>query len=234
MSFGGPTDPSGWQPFGQPPQGVPPVISASAPPPPLDETNTLATLSMFAFIFAPAGAVLSHLALSEIKKRPQNSRSRAIVGLTLSYVVIFVAARRPSPVRCGGGLVPHRAPPCSSSRTSSRCPDVASAQSLFDEFSGIWERCEGKTVNESVSDPKLNSTRTVNEVRATPDTLMAFIDNEHNLDRTVDSYKRVRAIGLHRNYLVDLEIRGWRDKETEQTVDDRTTAVLDASVDKIG
>lgn len=64
---------------------------------------------------------------------------------------------------------------------------------------------------------------------------MAFIDNENNLDHAVDSYTRVtRAIGLHRNYLVDLEIRGWRDKETEQTVDGRTSDVLDAILDKIG
>lgn len=324
MSFGGPTDPSGWQPFGQQPQGVPPVISASAPPPPRAETNTLATLSIvFAFIFAPAGAVLGHLALSEIKKRPQNGRSQAIVGLTLSYVVIFgavvalvawliVSSAKP-PARTAlpagptdqqsvqqylltkpeidramqsdyqlmsaltdsnGGLrranVTSDTPECAgvpfaaqkSSYESAQeeafagsvwrwgpktgpamfviqnivaLPDVAAAQTLFDEFSDVWKRCEGKTVNESVSDPKLNSTRTINEVRATPDTLMAFIDNENNLDHTVDSYKRVtRAIGLHRNYLVDLEIRGWRDKETEQTVDDRTTAVLDASVEKIG
>lgn len=317
--FGGPHDP-----FGQQPMAVPPVISAPTPPPPQAETNTLATLSIvFAFIFAPAGAVLGHLALSEIKKRPQNGRSQAIVGLTLSYVIILVAVvalvvwltvpSSGSPSRAAlpagptdqqsvqqylltkpevdramqsdyqlmsaltdsnGGLrranVTSDAPECAgvpfaaqkSSYESAQekafagsvwqwgpkmgpamfviqnviaLPDVASAQTLFDEFSEIWKRCEGKTVNESVSDPKLNSTRTINEVRATPETLVAFIDNENNLDHTVDSYKRVtRAIGLHRNYLVDLEIRGWRDKETEQTVDDRTTAVLDASIDKIG
>lgn len=322
--YGGPNDPSSWQPFGQQPQGAPPVISASAPPPPQGGTNQLSTLSIvFAFIFAPAGVVLGHLALSEIKKRPQNGRSRAIVGLTLSYLVTVVAVvalvawltvpSSESPLRAAlpagptdqqsvqqylltepevdramqsdyqlmsaltdsdGGLrranVTSDTPDCAgvpfaaqkSSYESAQeeafagsvwrwgpktgpamfvieniiaLPDVASAQELFDEFSSIWKRCEGKTVNESVSDPKLNSTRTINEVRATPERLVAFIDNENNLDHSVDSYKRVtRAIGLHRNYLVDLEIRGWRDKETEQTVDDRTTAVLDASIEKIG
>lgn len=323
MSFGGgpPFDPSGGQQFGGGWQ-APPVVHAS--PPPQAETNTLATLSIvFAFIFAPAGVVLGHLALSEIKKRPQNGRNRAIVGLTLSYVVILVAvvalvlwltvSPSSSPPRAmlpagptdqqsvqqylltnpevnqamqsdyqlmsaltdsDGGLrrangtsdtpecagVPFAAQKSSYESAQEKAfagsvwrwgpktgpamfvieniialPDVASAQKLFDQFSDIWKRCEGKTVHESVSDPNLNSTRTINEVRATPETLMAFIDNDNNLDHSVDSYKRVtRAVGLHRNYLVDLEIRGWRDKETEQTVDDRTAAVLAASIDKIG
>ncbi|MEV0672085.1 sensor domain-containing protein [Mycobacterium sp. NPDC050441] len=330
MSFGGyggpPSDPFGGAPFGGwsgPPSG-PPTIQV--PPPPSQETNQLATLSIvFAFLFAPAGAVLGHVALSQIKRLHQKGRDRAIIGLVLSYVVIVIAVAalvvwlviprsdtatssrptlpagptdqqsvqqylltKPEVDRAmqsnyqlmsaltdsNGGLrranVTSDAPDCAgvpfaaqkSSYDSAQeqafagsvwrwgpkmgpamfviqnviaLPDVTSAQTLFDEFSDIWKRCEGKTVNESVSDPKLNSTRTINEVRATPETLLAFIDNENNLDHAVDSYKRVtRAIGLHRNYLVDLEIRGWRDKETEQTVDGRTSDVLDAILDKIG
>jgi hypothetical protein len=54
--------------------------------------NTLATLSIvFAFVFAPAGAALAHVALSQIKQRGQRGRERAIVGLTLSYVIIVLA-----------------------------------------------------------------------------------------------------------------------------------------------
>ena len=56
------------------------------------EVNTLATLSIvFAFVFAPAGAALGHVALSQIKQRGQRGRERAIVGLTLSYVIIVLA-----------------------------------------------------------------------------------------------------------------------------------------------
>lgn len=63
-----------------------------AAPPPGGEVNTLATLSViFAFALAPAGAVLGHLALSQIKHRPQPGRRRAILGLTFSYVLIVLA-----------------------------------------------------------------------------------------------------------------------------------------------
>jgi serine/threonine-protein kinase len=88
--FGG--DPFGGKPFGDPfgggVPGGPPIYSApppSAPP----QTNTLATLSVvFAFVFAPAGAVLGHLGLSQIKRTGQPGRDRAIVGIALSYTVI--------------------------------------------------------------------------------------------------------------------------------------------------
>jgi eukaryotic-like serine/threonine-protein kinase len=85
--FGGnPFDPA---PAGDPPPGAPPV---SMPPAHHDEVNTLATLSVvFAFVFAPAGAILGHLGLSQIAKTRQRGRERALVGVTLSYVVITAA-----------------------------------------------------------------------------------------------------------------------------------------------
>ncbi|MGA5543733.1 sensor domain-containing protein [Mycobacterium sp. NPDC051198] len=62
------------------------------PAPPRNEANTLATLSVvFAFLFAPAGAVLGHLGLSQIKRTGQRGRDRALVGLSLSYALIVVA-----------------------------------------------------------------------------------------------------------------------------------------------
>ncbi|HEX7825046.1 MAG TPA: DUF4190 domain-containing protein [Mycobacterium sp.] len=90
--FGG--DPFGGKPFGDPfsgggAPGGPPIYSA--PPPARPQTNTLATLSVvFAFVFAPAGAVLGHLGLSQIKRTGQPGHGRAIVGLALSYTVIVV------------------------------------------------------------------------------------------------------------------------------------------------
>src|SRR5271166_181374 len=57
---------------------------------PVGERNTLATLSiLFAFVFAPVGAVMAHLALSQIKHLHQRGRDRALVGLTLSYLFIL-------------------------------------------------------------------------------------------------------------------------------------------------
>ena len=101
---GGQPDPFGPDPFGGPPgtQGYspPPVTQGFSagqgfPPPlgtPHGEVNTLATLSIvFAFVFAPAGAALGHVALYQIKRRGQRGRERAIVGLTLSYVIIVLA-----------------------------------------------------------------------------------------------------------------------------------------------
>ncbi|OWM00724.1 hypothetical protein B7435_19290 [Mycolicibacterium peregrinum] len=107
--FGSPQDPFGGTPFGdapfgqypsgqqfspgQPPYLAPPVVPAGPPPsPPRDEANTFATLSVvFAFLFAPAGAVLGHLGLSQIKRTGQRGRDRALVGLSLSYTLIVIA-----------------------------------------------------------------------------------------------------------------------------------------------
>ncbi|WP_165821856.1 sensor domain-containing protein [Mycobacterium colombiense] len=49
----------------------------------------LATLSVvFAFVFAPAGLILGHLGLAQIRQTGQRGRDRALVGVTLSYVFI--------------------------------------------------------------------------------------------------------------------------------------------------
>ncbi len=82
--YGG--NPFGGVPFGGMPPG-PPVYTA--PPPHRPRTNTFATLSVvFAFLFAPAGAVLGHLGLAQIRRSGERGRDRAIVGLMLSYAVI--------------------------------------------------------------------------------------------------------------------------------------------------
>ena len=76
--------------FGANPYPEPPVISA--PPPPHSQTNTFATLSLvFAFLFAPVGAVLGHLGLAQIRRTGQRGRDRALVGVTLSYAFIVIA-----------------------------------------------------------------------------------------------------------------------------------------------
>ena len=101
---GGQPDPFGSDPFGGPPStqgymppltpGSPPVTGRVFPPSgrPSGEVNKFATLSIvFAFVFAPVGAVLGHVALSQIKRSGQRGRERAIVGLTISYVIIVLA-----------------------------------------------------------------------------------------------------------------------------------------------
>lgn len=71
------------------PPGIPPP---PAPPPYRPAVNTLATLSLvFAFVFAPAGAVLGHLGLARIRRTGEFGRDRALVGVTLSYVFILLA-----------------------------------------------------------------------------------------------------------------------------------------------
>lgn len=78
-------------PFGGDPHGPPPGPPPAGPPRP-GETNTLATLSViFAFVFAPAGAVLGHLGLGQIARTGERGRDRALVGVALSYAVIVVA-----------------------------------------------------------------------------------------------------------------------------------------------
>jgi hypothetical protein len=90
---GNPFDgPFGGDPFAPGPVG-PPVSAAVPPPGPRQpETNTLATLSVvFAFVFAPAGAILGHLGLGQIARTGQRGRERALTGITLSYFFITAA-----------------------------------------------------------------------------------------------------------------------------------------------
>src|SRR5215475_11976868 len=89
--YGGPTGQYDDDWFAAHPYPQPPVISAP-PMPPVQETNTFATLSLiFAFLFAPAGAILGHLGLAQIRRTGQRGQERALIGLTLSYAFILVA-----------------------------------------------------------------------------------------------------------------------------------------------
>lgn len=85
-----PFGPSPFQPnpFGGAAPG-PHRVPQPPPGPPRDEANVLATLSVvFAFVFAPAGLILGHLGLAQIRQTGQRGRERALVGVTLSYVFI--------------------------------------------------------------------------------------------------------------------------------------------------
>jgi eukaryotic-like serine/threonine-protein kinase len=82
-------DPLGRVPFEPPP---PEPIDFPEPPPYRPPVNTFATLSLlFAFVFAPAGAILGHLGLAQIRRTGAPGRDRALVGVSLSYAFITVA-----------------------------------------------------------------------------------------------------------------------------------------------
>jgi eukaryotic-like serine/threonine-protein kinase len=99
-----PQDPYGYNPFSYDPLGrvpfesgvpfegppvQPPVFIAPPPPPHRPPVNPLATLSLvFAFVFAPAGAILGHLGLAQIRRTGELGRNRALIGVTLSYAFI--------------------------------------------------------------------------------------------------------------------------------------------------
>ncbi len=100
-----PSGPAGPQyPYGAPPPGPyppypqgyyapgpygPPPGPAGSPPP--GQSRALAIWSVvFAFVFAPVGAVLGHLALGHIRRGLQRGRDLALVGLTLSYTFIVL------------------------------------------------------------------------------------------------------------------------------------------------
>jgi hypothetical protein len=88
-AYSGSPDPFGTEQFGTGPYGSPTPAPAPAPS---GEVNTLATLSIvFAFVFAPVGVVLGHVALAQISRRGERGRDRALIGLTLSYVFILFA-----------------------------------------------------------------------------------------------------------------------------------------------
>ncbi|SOX52670.1 Serine/threonine-protein kinase, partial [Mycobacterium ahvazicum] len=58
-------------------------------PPQRPPVNTFATLSLvFAFVFAPLGALLGHLGLAQIRRTGELGRDRALFGLSLSYAFI--------------------------------------------------------------------------------------------------------------------------------------------------
>jgi hypothetical protein len=98
-------DPLGRVPYAGPPVGpamgptmgppTGPPIFPPPPPPPLPyrpRVNTFATLSLlFAFLFAPVGAVLGHVGLAQIRRTGELGRDRALIGVTVSYVVIVLA-----------------------------------------------------------------------------------------------------------------------------------------------
>ena len=88
--YGGPTGQYDGDWFAADPYPQPPVISAP-PMPHSQKTNTFATLSLiFAFLFAPVGALLGHLGLAQIRRTGQRGKDRALIGLTLSYSFILV------------------------------------------------------------------------------------------------------------------------------------------------
>jgi hypothetical protein len=88
---GAPKGPYDGDLFGASPYPQPPIISAPAPAP-RRKTNIFATLSVvFAFVFAPVGAVFGHLGLSQIRRTKERGRERALIGLTLSYVFVLIA-----------------------------------------------------------------------------------------------------------------------------------------------
>jgi hypothetical protein len=86
---GGPNEPydSDWLHASPNPQ--PPIIWAPTPARPINAFATLSVVS--AFLFAPVGAVLGHLGLSQIRRTGERGRERALVGLTLSYAFILIA-----------------------------------------------------------------------------------------------------------------------------------------------
>ncbi len=91
-------DPFGYNPFTYDPLGRVPYVEPPAEPPVFTPpptrpyrppVNTLATLSLvFAFVFAPAGAILGHLGLAQIRRTGELGRNRALAGMALSYAFI--------------------------------------------------------------------------------------------------------------------------------------------------
>ena len=87
--YGGPNRPHEDDWFHTNPYPQPAIILA---PQPARKINAFATLSVvFAFVFAPVGAVFGHLGLSQIRRTGERGRERALIGLTLSYVFTLIA-----------------------------------------------------------------------------------------------------------------------------------------------
>jgi len=75
--------PPGNQSWGQPQQ--PGYYPPPYPPP--RQTNTMAIAALIcAFVVAPAGIVLGHIALSQIRRTGEEGKGLAIAGLIIGYV----------------------------------------------------------------------------------------------------------------------------------------------------
>jgi hypothetical protein len=97
MTFGhnGPDSMGSPYPYGPPPTGPSGPYGPSGgwqqQPLPPQQISKLATWSIvFAFLFAPVGAVLGHFALADIRAYHQRGRDRAVIGLILSYTFIVI------------------------------------------------------------------------------------------------------------------------------------------------
>jgi eukaryotic-like serine/threonine-protein kinase len=85
-------DPLGREPSGPPPTGPPALGPPQPAPPQRSPINPLATMSLlFAFVFAPVGAILGHRGLAQIRRTGEPGRERAVAGVVLSYVFITLA-----------------------------------------------------------------------------------------------------------------------------------------------
>ena len=75
-------------PGNYPPGYYPPPL----PYPPARSTNGMAIAALVsALVFAPAGIVFGHIALSQIKRTGEDGRGMALAGLILGYVLTLVS-----------------------------------------------------------------------------------------------------------------------------------------------
>ncbi len=124
-------NPLSYDPLGRvspspPPAQPPPFVPPPAPPPYRPHVNTLATLSLvFAFVCAPAGAILGHLGLAQIRRTGELGRDRALAGVVLSYVVItLTVAALVGWATLTGSSPTRKAAPATTSTTSPPLPTV--------------------------------------------------------------------------------------------------------------
>ncbi|MEB4210185.1 sensor domain-containing protein [Mycobacterium sp. 94-17] len=111
------------------PLPLPPPAPPQSPPAPTPyrpPVNTMATLSLvFAFLCAPAGAILGHLGLAQIRRSGELGRDRALVGVTLSYIFILLAVVALAGwATLGGSTSPHGTSPSSGTAAGPPPPTV--------------------------------------------------------------------------------------------------------------
>lgn len=88
--------PFSYDPLGRVPYAGPPAGPPFLPPPPVTPypapVNAVATLSLiFAFLCAPVGALLGHVALAQIRRSGERGHGRAVAGVALSYAFVMLA-----------------------------------------------------------------------------------------------------------------------------------------------
>ncbi|OHV03392.1 DUF4190 domain-containing protein [Mycobacterium talmoniae] len=211
-------------------ENPPPEVPSAA----TGKVNTLATLSVvFAFLFAPVGAALGHVALSQIRRHRQPGRTRAVIGVTTSYLLIVATVvvlavwplrdrGHPATTTPANGL--HNDTPSTANVSAHTPRSVTATITVGGEPAGIAADPAAHTVYVTVSsDVGAYRAGALPVIDAATNTVTGRINIDYPLDVAVDS-------ATHTAYVTG----GYWGRNRGLSVIDTAAGVITATVDVSG